>query len=52
VKKKWAERIGFVLLSSAAVLVLFFLGIIIWDIFSKGAGVISWEFLTQTPGKE
>jgi phosphate transport system permease protein len=49
VKKKWAERIGFVLLSSAAVLVLFFLGIIIWDIFSKGVGVISWEFLTQAP---
>ena len=48
-KKNWAERIGFILLSSAAVLVLFFLGIIIWDIFSKGAGVISWEFLTQTP---
>jgi phosphate transport system permease protein len=49
VKKKWAERIGFVLLSSAAVLVLLFLGVIIWDIFSKGAGVISWQFLTQAP---
>jgi phosphate transport system permease protein len=49
VKKKWAERIGFALLSSAAMLVLFFLGIIIWDIFSKGVGVISWEFLTQAP---
>jgi len=48
-KKKWAERIGFVLLSSAAVLVLLFLGIIIWDIFSKGVGVISWQFLTQAP---
>ena len=48
-KKKWAERIGFFLLSSAAVLVLFFLGIIIWDIFSKGVGVISWQFLTQAP---
>lgn len=48
-KKKWAERIGFVLLSSAAVLVLLFLGVIIWDIFSKGAGVISWQFLTQAP---
>ena len=48
-KKKWAERIGFFLLSSAAVLVLFFLGIIIWDIFSKGMGVISWQFLTQAP---
>jgi phosphate transport system permease protein len=49
VKKKWAERIGFVLLSSAALLVLLFLGIIIWDIFSKGMGVISWQFLTQAP---
>jgi phosphate transport system permease protein len=49
VKKKWAERIGFALLSSAAVLVIFFLGIIIWDIISKGVGVISWQFLTQAP---
>ena len=48
-KKKWAEKIGFALLSSAAVLVLLFLGIIIWDIFSKGVGVISWQFLTQAP---
>ncbi len=48
-KKKWAERIGFILLSSAAVLVLLFLGIILWDIFSKGIGVISWQFLTQAP---
>jgi phosphate transport system permease protein len=49
VKKKWAERIGFALLSSAAVLVILFLGIIIWDIISKGVGVISWQFLTQSP---
>jgi len=49
VKKKWAEKIGFALLTSAAVLVLLFLGIIIWDIFSKGVGVISWKFLTQAP---
>jgi len=49
VKKKWAERIGFALLSSAAVLVILFLGIIIWDIISKGVGVISWQFLTQAP---
>lgn len=48
-KKKWAERIGFALLSSAAVLVILFLGIIIWDIISKGVGVISWQFLTQSP---
>ncbi len=48
-KKRWAERIGFTLLSSAAILVLLFLGIIIWDIISKGVGVISWQFLTQAP---
>jgi phosphate transport system permease protein len=49
VKKKLAERIGFALLSSAAVLVILFLGIIIWDIVSKGVGVISWQFLSQSP---
>jgi len=49
VKKKWAEKIGFALFSGAALLVLFFLGIIVGDIFSKGAGVISWQFLTQAP---
>jgi phosphate transport system permease protein len=36
-------------LSSAALLVLLFLGIIVWDIISKGVGVISWQFLTQSP---
>ncbi len=48
-KKKWSERIGFVLLSSAAVLVMAFLGIIVLDLFSKGIGVLSWEFLTSPP---
>ncbi len=48
-KKKWSERIGFALLSLAAVLVVLFLGIIIFDIFTKGVSVISWEFLTQPP---
>ena len=48
-KKKCAERIGFALLSSAAVLVILFLGIILWDIIGNGLGVISWPFLTQSP---
>jgi phosphate transport system permease protein len=49
VKKKWSERIGFFLITLATVLVVAFLGIIILDIFSKGIGVMSWEFLTQPP---
>jgi len=49
VSKKFAERLGFVLLSFSAVLVLLFLGVILFDIFSKGIGVISWKFLSQPP---
>ena len=48
-KKKWSERIGFFSLTLAAVTVVAFMGIIILDIFTKGVGVLSWEFLTQPP---
>jgi phosphate transport system permease protein len=51
VKKKWSERIGFFLLTLSAALVVGFLGIIVFDIVSKGAGVLSWEFLTQPPSQ-
>jgi phosphate transport system permease protein len=47
--KKFTERLGFLLLFSATVLVLLFLGIILFDIFSKGVSVLSWKFLTQPP---
>lgn len=47
--KKFTERLGFMLLSFSAVLVLLFLGVILFDIFSKGIGVISWKFLSQPP---
>ncbi len=47
--KKFTERLGFALLSFSAVLVLLFLGVILFDIFSKGIGVISWNFLSQPP---
>jgi len=47
--KKFTERLGFGLLSLSAVLVLLFLGVILFDIFSKGIGVISWKFLSQPP---
>jgi phosphate transport system permease protein len=47
--KKFTERLGFLLLFNATVLVLLFLGVILFDIFSKGVGVLSGEFLTQAP---
>jgi phosphate transport system permease protein len=49
VSKKFTERLGFLLLFSATVLVLLLLGIILFDIFSKGVSVLSWKFLTQPP---
>jgi len=49
VSKKFTERLGFALLSFSAVLVLLFLGVILFDIFSKGISVISWQFLSQPP---
>lgn len=48
-RKKWSEWTGFLFLYLAGILVLFFLGVILFDIFSKGIHVISWEFLTQAP---
>jgi phosphate transport system permease protein len=48
-RKSWSERIGFFLLTLAGLLVLFILGVILLDIFSKGIKTISWEFLTQPP---
>lgn len=47
--KKLTERLGFALLAASAGLVLLFLGVILFDIFSKGIGVISWRFLSQPP---
>lgn len=43
------EKIAFTILRSSLVLVIFILGIVLYDIVSKGVGVISWEFLTQMP---
>ena len=48
-KKRWSERLGFLMLYLAGILVLFFLGVILFDIFIKGVGVLSWKFLTQPP---
>jgi phosphate transport system permease protein len=50
-RKSWSERIGFLVLSLAGILVLLILGLILLDIITKGASVLSWEFLTQAPRK-
>lgn len=47
--KKIKEKLGFTILGLATVVVLFILGVILYDISSKGISVISWEFLTQPP---
>ncbi len=47
--EKYKEKIGFGVLKACFVVVLLILFIILFDIFHKGAGVISWEFLTQPP---
>jgi phosphate transport system permease protein len=43
------EKLGYWILRCSLLLVLFILGYIIYDIFTKGIGVINWEFLTSAP---
>lgn len=48
-RKKWSEPVGFFFLSLSGILVIFILGVILFDIISKGGGSISWDFLTRPP---
>ncbi|MBF0494657.1 MAG: phosphate ABC transporter permease PstA [Candidatus Omnitrophica bacterium] len=48
-KRQLQEILGFNLLRVCMVLVLLTLAFILYDIISKGAGKISWEFLTAMP---
>ncbi len=51
-KLKQIEQIaGFWLLRLCMALVMLILGVLLWDIISKGIGTISWEFLTAAPRK-
>jgi phosphate transport system permease protein len=43
------EKLGFGLVRLAAIAIMAVLMYILWDIVSKGHGVISWEFLTRKP---
>jgi len=48
-KRKLEQNIGFTIITVCMVITLFFLGLIIYFVVSKGVGIMSWEFLTQPP---
>lgn len=50
-KKNVTQNLGFLLLFLCVLTTIFFLGIIIYFIVVRGAGVISWQFLTDIPRK-
>ena len=43
------EKIGFTILGLSTLIIILVLAFIIYDILSKGMGVISWEFITDKP---
>lgn len=49
--KKIAQVLGFSYLALCILFVLVALGIALYDISRKGAGILSWQFLTQMPKK-
>ncbi|MDV0441313.1 phosphate ABC transporter permease PstA [Methanorbis furvi] len=49
ISHKVAEKSSFVLIYACTAGVILILAVILWDIFSNGLPVISWEFLTESP---
>ncbi len=49
--RKIQQQLGFSVLRLAVILVLALVAYIVWDLLSKGIGVINWEFLTAKPRK-
>ncbi|WP_245249384.1 phosphate ABC transporter permease PstA [Methanolinea mesophila] len=43
------QKIAFALIALSIIIVLVVLGIILWDIISKGIVNLTWDFLTQSP---
>jgi phosphate transport system permease protein len=48
-KNKLIQNLGFFVLFLCLLTTILFLGSIIYFVFSRGIGVINWEFLTQAP---
>jgi len=49
VKKKILYTVNWLVLSGSTLMVCTFLGIILWDIFSKGLPALSWDFVHKFP---
>lgn len=47
--RKIEHSLGYLIVTICAIIVLLFLAVILFDIFSKGAGVLSWSFITESP---
>ena len=47
--KRFKEIIGLSILGLSAVIVILILGVIIFDITTKGVGIINWNFLVDFP---
>ena len=47
--KQLTQNLGFGILKTCACLVILVLAVILYDIVSKGIGIISWQFLTTMP---
>lgn len=50
-KNKLLAIFHFLLLAASTLIVCLFLGIILFDIFSKGFSSLTWDFITQLPSK-
>jgi phosphate transport system permease protein len=51
-KKKIIHLLDLVLLLGSSLVVCLFLGIILYQLFSKGLPVVTWSFITQTPRED
>jgi phosphate transport system permease protein len=49
ISRKWNQRIAFSMITLCLIIVLVFLGIILFYIIYNGLPAISWEFLTESP---
>jgi phosphate transport system permease protein len=48
-RKKLLHIFDWIILAGSTVIVCIFLGVILWDIFSKGFPALSWDFIFQFP---
>lgn len=47
--RKIEHSLGYMIVTICAIIVLLFLSVILFDIFSKGASTLSWSFVSESP---